>query len=65
MSSATCEPGTERPPPQRRLVRRRTFADLVTQWALPALALGLLAFAAWFVRTTQPRTVDPAIVFRG
>ena len=60
MSSATCEPGTERPPPQRRLVRRRTFADLVTQWALPALALGLLAFAAWFVRTTQPRTVDPA-----
>ncbi len=35
--------------PSRRLHRRRTFADVVTQAFLPLLALGLLAFAGWFV----------------
>jgi multidrug efflux pump subunit AcrA (membrane-fusion protein) len=46
-------------PPPRRLARRRTFADLVTQWLLPAVALGLLAFAGWFVWKSRPQTANP------
>ncbi|NDC52860.1 MAG: biotin/lipoyl-binding protein [Planctomycetia bacterium] len=33
----------------RRLRRRRTFGDFLTQVVLPVLAVGLLAFAGWFV----------------
>ena len=46
--------------PSRRLARQRTFADLVTQWALPVLACGLLAFAGWFVWKSRPVAANPA-----
>ena len=59
MSMLTHELDADRPAPPRRLVRRRTFADLVTQWLLPLVALGLLGFAVWFVWTSRPRTSDP------
>jgi len=62
MATISSELDADRParPPARRLERRRTFADLVTQWLLPLLALGLLGFAVWFVWTSRPRTTDPA-----
>lgn len=60
MAASSYEPVTDRPAPQRRLDRRRTLGDVLTQWALPLLALGLLAFAARFVWQTRPRTSDPA-----
>jgi HlyD family secretion protein len=44
----------------RRLDRRRTFADFVTQRILPLVALGLLGFAAWYVWSTRPVTRNPA-----
>jgi multidrug efflux pump subunit AcrA (membrane-fusion protein) len=47
-------------PPPRRLERRRTVGDLLTQWLLPLVALGLLAFAGWFVWRSRPVTSDPA-----
>jgi HlyD family secretion protein len=61
MSTASCDSATERggTAAPRRLVRRRTFADLITQWVLPALAIGLLAFAGWFVWQSRPRTTNP------
>jgi len=37
------------PSGRRRLDRPRTLADILTQAVLPLVALGLLAFAAWFV----------------
>ena len=43
----------------RRLDRPRTVGDVVTQWLLPVVSLGLLAFAAWFVWTTRPVTRSP------
>lgn len=46
-------------PPPRRLQRRRTIGDLVTQWLLPLVALGLLGFAGWFVWRTRPVAGDP------
>ena len=46
--------------PPRRLERRRTVGDLLTQWLLPLVALGLLGFAGWFVWGTRPVTGDPA-----
>lgn len=45
--------------PPRRLQRRRTIGDLVTQWLLPLVALGLLGFAGWFVWRTRPVAGDP------
>jgi HlyD family secretion protein len=62
MATISRDLDTDRPAaaPPRRLTRRRTFADLVTQWVLPAVALGLLVFAGWFVWQTRPRTSDPA-----
>jgi HlyD family secretion protein len=39
-------PGTRS---DRRFKRPTTLADLLTQYALPALATGLLIFAAWYV----------------
>jgi multidrug resistance efflux pump len=44
----------------RRLDRPRTVGDIVTQWFLPLLSLGLLGFAAWFVWSTRPVTRNPA-----
>lgn len=46
-------------PPPRRLERGRTIGDLVTQWLLPLVALGLLGFAGWFVWRTRPVAGDP------
>jgi HlyD family secretion protein len=48
------------PRPPRRLARRRTVADVVTQLILPVIALGLLAFAGWYVWTTRPVVGNPA-----
>jgi HlyD family secretion protein len=45
--------------PRRRLDRQRTFADLITQWLLPLVSLGLLGFAGWYVWKTRPVTADP------
>jgi HlyD family secretion protein len=58
MATAARESATDLPVP-RRLQRRRTLADLVTQWILPLVALGLLAFAVWFVWRSRPVTTDP------
>ncbi|MFM8290938.1 MAG: HlyD family secretion protein, partial [Planctomycetia bacterium] len=61
MATISRELDTDRAaPPPRRLVRRRTFADLVTQWLLPVVALGLLGFAGWFVWRSRPQTTNPA-----
>lgn len=48
------------PRPPRRLTRRRTAADVVTQLILPLIALGLLGFAGWYVWTTRPIVGNPA-----
>jgi HlyD family secretion protein len=48
------------PRPPRRLTRRRTVADVVTQLILPVIALGLLAFAGWYVWQTRPIVGNPA-----
>jgi multidrug resistance efflux pump len=58
MATAARESATDLPAP-RRLQRRRTLADVVTQWVLPLVALGLLGFAVWFVWRTRPVTTDP------
>jgi len=47
-------------PSPRRLDRRRTVADVVTQWVLPLVACGLLGFAGWFVWSTRPVSRSPA-----
>jgi multidrug efflux pump subunit AcrA (membrane-fusion protein) len=54
---------TRAAPPVRRLARRRTGADLLTQFALPVVALSLLAFAGWYVWSTRrvPRNPPPPI----
>lgn len=50
----------------RRLKRPTTLADLLTQYALPALATGLLVFAAWYVwgqrvvATSAAPPIEPA-----
>jgi len=44
----------------RRLDRRRTLADVVTQWLLPLVAFGLLGFAIWYVWSTRPVSRSPA-----
>jgi len=44
---------------QRILDRRRTIGDVVTQRLLPALSLGLLAFAGWYVWSTRPVAEHP------
>lgn len=46
--------------PPRRLDRRRSLADFVTQRILPLIALGLLAFAGWYVWNTRPVEQKPA-----
>jgi HlyD family secretion protein len=45
--------------PPRRLERRGTFADFVTQRILPLVALGLLGFAGWYVWSTRPVEHNP------
>ncbi|NDC62735.1 MAG: HlyD family efflux transporter periplasmic adaptor subunit [Planctomycetia bacterium] len=43
----------------RRLNRHRSLGDLVAQFVLPALAMGLLCFAGWYVWKTRPVTNEP------
>jgi HlyD family secretion protein len=45
--------------PLRRLERRGTFADFVTQRVLPLVAMGLLGFAGWYVWSTRPVEQNP------
>jgi HlyD family secretion protein len=47
-------PAVLAPKPARRLTRRRTLADILTQWFLPLVALAMLGFAGWFVAETRP-----------
>lgn len=47
------------PPSPYPVERSRTIADLLTQRALPVMAIGLLGFAGWFVWTTWPVTRNP------
>jgi HlyD family secretion protein len=56
-SPAADAPTTSSP---RRLDRRRTPADVVTQWILPLVALGLLGFAGWYVWSNRPVSRSPA-----
>jgi len=44
---------------RRRAVRQRGFGDALTQFALPLVALGLIAFAGWYVWNSRPVTRDP------
>ncbi|MBM4021223.1 MAG: biotin/lipoyl-binding protein [Planctomycetes bacterium] len=57
MASVSAEEPAVSPP--RRLTRRSTLADVVTQRLLPLVAIGLLAFAGWYVWTTRPVTRNP------
>jgi len=59
MSAASRESAVKVASPPRRLERGRTIGDLVTQWLLPLVALGLLGFAGWFVWRTRPVAGDP------
>ena len=47
------------PAAPRRFDRRRSVADAVTQLVLPAMAIGLLGFAVWYVWKTRPVANDP------
>ena len=60
MATASPESAARAAEPSRRLERQRTIGDLLTQWLLPLVALGLLGFAGWFVWRTRPVTADPA-----
>lgn len=46
-------PEDARVTPRHRLDRRRSAADVLTQAVLPLVAIGLLAFAGWFVWKTR------------
>lgn len=58
----TASSSSERTPPApqpRRLNRRRTMGDVLTQFFLPVMAVGLLGFAGWYVWKTRVVTLDP------
>lgn len=59
MASTTADSPSAGPPRPRRLERRGTFADFVTQRMLPLVALGLLGFAGWYVWSTRPVEHNP------
>jgi HlyD family secretion protein len=46
-------------PPRRRTDRRRTIADILTQYVLPVAAMVMLGFAGWYVAKTKPVTNNP------
>ena len=46
-------------PPRRRTERRRTIADILTQYLLPLVAMAMLGFALWYVAKTKPVTRNP------
>ncbi len=59
-------PSPRREGSNRRLKRHTTFADVFTQYGLPAIATGLIAFAMWYVwgqrvvATNPPPPIEPA-----
>ena len=46
-------------PLRRRVERPRSFADFLTQVALPVSAMAMLGFAGWYVWKTRPVIGDP------
>ncbi len=54
-TSADSRAVARRPP----LARPRSFADLLTQFALPVVGVALLAFAVWYVIRTRPVSATP------
>ena len=46
-------------PPRPRTERRRTLADILTQYLLPLVAMAMLGFALWYVAKTKPVTRNP------
>jgi len=46
-------------PAPRRTERRRTVADILTQYLLPLVAMAMLGFAGWYVSHTRPITNNP------
>ena len=60
-TQAESRPVAAAPPAARQRVDRpRSAGEFVVQWMLPALALGLTAFAGWYVWNTKPVIRDPA-----
>ncbi|MEI6255071.1 MAG: HlyD family efflux transporter periplasmic adaptor subunit [Planctomycetota bacterium] len=58
-SESSTLPADAPPAPRRRLTRRRTVPDFVTQIVLPLVALSMLGFAGWYVWNTRPLTGSP------
>lgn len=58
-TDTSADPTVAAAPPRRRAERRRTFADFLTQYVLPAVALAMLGFAGWYVAKTRPVTRNP------
>jgi HlyD family secretion protein len=58
-SDVTRSPEAPAAPPRRRTERRRTIADILTQYLLPLVAMAMLGFAFWYVAKTRPVTRNP------
>jgi multidrug resistance efflux pump len=58
-TDTSADPTVAAAPPRRRAERRRTFADLLTQYVLPVVALAMLGFAGWYVAKTRPVSRNP------
>ena len=58
-TDTSADPTVAAAPPRRRAERRRTFADFLTQYVLPAVALAMLGFAGWYVAKTRPVSRNP------
>jgi len=58
-SSDALAPAGAPVPPRRRLTRRRSVAEVLTQFVLPVVGLALLGFAGWYVARTRPVLNNP------
>ena len=58
-SDASAATATRPAPLPRRVARRRTLADVLTQLLLRVLAIGMLGFAGWYVASTRPVIQSP------
>jgi HlyD family secretion protein len=58
-SDVARSPEASAAPPRRRTQRRRTIADILTQYVLPLAAMAMLGFALWYVAKTRPITNNP------
>ena len=58
-TDTTVVPAAAPAAPRVRTGRRRTIADILTQYALPVLAMAMLGFAGWYVAHTRPVTNNP------